>query len=100
LDIAGCLIAGGIRRQPCCLQCMARSRTYLFGGASHAPTHDRLVGRKRRKFISMILRKVRWFVAVALACTVGILPSCVSMGGGMKYVASDPSFISEQIVSM
>ena len=48
----------------------------------------------------MILRIVRWFAALALAYTVGILPSCASMGGGMKYVVSDPSFISEQIVSM
>jgi hypothetical protein len=35
-----------------------------------------------------------------LTCTVGILPSCASMGGGMKYMASDPSFISEQSASM
>jgi hypothetical protein len=78
----------------------AVAQIYVFGGMSHAPIHDRLAGRKRRKFMSIILRKFRWFAAMALACTVGILPSCVSMGGGMKYVVSDPSFISEQIVSM
>jgi hypothetical protein len=78
----------------------AVARIPVFGGTSHAPMHDRLVARKRRKFISMILRIVRWFAALALACTVGILPSCASMGGGMKYVVSDPSFISEQIVSV
>ena len=50
--------------------------------------------------MSMILCKFRWFAAMALAGTVGILPSCASMGGGMKYVLSDPSFVSEQSVSM
>ena len=61
----------------------------VFGGASHAPMLGRLAGRKRRKFMRMILRKFRWFAAIALACTVGSLPSCASMGGGMKYVVSD-----------
>jgi hypothetical protein len=43
--------------------------------------------------MKMIYRTFRWFAATALACTVGVLPSCASMGGGgggMKYVVSDP----------
>lgn len=41
---------------------------------------------------------LRWFVAMATACAVGILPSCASMGGGgMKYdVLFDPSVISAE----
>jgi hypothetical protein len=50
--------------------------------------------------MSMILRTFRWFATMALACTVGILPSCASMGGGMKYAGSDRSFSLEEIVSM
>ena len=48
--------------------------------------------------MKVIMRPFRWFAAIALACTVGILPSCASMGGGMKYVVPDPSLI-EQILS-
>jgi hypothetical protein len=43
--------------------------------------------------MKMIYRTFRWFAATALAYTVGILPSCASMGGSggvMKYVVSDP----------
>ena len=48
---------------------------------------------KWRNIVNMIYRIFRWFAAIALVCTAGILPSCASMGGGgggMKYVVSDP----------
>lgn len=32
-----------------------------------------------------IRRMSRWVVAVAIAYAVGMLPSCASMGGGMRY---------------
>ncbi len=32
-----------------------------------------------------IRRISRWVIAVALAYAVGMLPSCASMGGGMRY---------------
>jgi hypothetical protein len=53
----------------------------------------RLASGKWRNIMHMIYRTFRWFAAIALACTTGILPSCASMGGGgggMKYVVSDP----------
>jgi hypothetical protein len=49
--------------------------------------------------MTAIMRTFRWFAAIALACTFGILPSCASMGGGMKYVVPDPS-LSEQILAL
>ena len=52
--------------------------------------------------MNMIYRTFRWFAAIALVCTAGILPSCASMGGGgggMKYVVSDP-ILMEQSRSM
>ena len=30
-------------------------------------------------------RVSRWVIAVAMAYAVGMLPSCASMGGGMRY---------------
>ena len=46
----------------------------------------------------MICRIFRWFTIVALACSAGILPSCASMGGGgMRYVASDPTPIQQSL---
>jgi hypothetical protein len=32
-----------------------------------------------------IRRISRWVIAVAIAYAVGTLPSCASMGGGMRY---------------
>jgi hypothetical protein len=32
-----------------------------------------------------IRRMSRWVIAVAMAYAVGMLPSCASMGGGMRY---------------
>lgn len=32
-----------------------------------------------------IRRVSRWVIAAAMAYVVGILPSCASMGGGMRY---------------
>lgn len=44
-------------------------------------------------------RKFRWAIAMALACAVGSLPSCASMGGsGMKYLI-DPVTAFEQVAS-
>jgi hypothetical protein len=32
-----------------------------------------------------IRRMSRWVIAVAMVYAVGMLPSCASMGGGMRY---------------
>ena len=32
-----------------------------------------------------IRRVSKWVIAVAIAYAVGMLPSCASMGGGMRY---------------
>jgi hypothetical protein len=50
--------------------------------------------------MSTMLRKFRWIISIALACSVGTLPSCASMGGGMRYAMPDPLSISAQDVSM
>jgi hypothetical protein len=49
--------------------------------------------------MSILFRTFRWLATVALACAMGVLPSCASMGGGMKYSASNP-FSLDEIVSM
>lgn len=46
------------------------------------------------------MRRWRLLIATMLACAVGVLPSCASMGGGMKYAAPDTSLSVEQLVSM
>ncbi len=42
-------------------------------------------------------RKRRWLVTLAMAYAVGMLPSCASMGGGMRYdlLLDPPSFAGE-----
>jgi hypothetical protein len=40
--------------------------------------------------MNTISRMFRYLVAVALACAVGSLPSCGTMGGGMRYLAEPP----------
>ena len=40
--------------------------------------------------MSARLRRFRYLVAVAFACAVGSLPSCGTMGGGMRYLAEPP----------
>ena len=46
-----------------------------------------------------MLRTGRWIAVTALAAAVGILPSCATMGGGMRYFVPDTSSISGQTVS-
>jgi hypothetical protein len=51
----------------------------------------RSIGQGKEDVMCIMARTLRWFAAVALAYTTGILPSCASMGGGgMRYVVSDP----------
>jgi hypothetical protein len=39
-----------------------------------------------------ITRRFKWLVSLALACIIGSLPSCGTMGGGgMKYLMDPPS---------
>jgi len=39
-----------------------------------------------------ITRSMKWLVSLALACVVGSLPGCGTMGGGgMKYLVDPPS---------
>jgi hypothetical protein len=48
----------------------------------------------------MILRKVGWLIATVLACSVGTLPSCSSMGGGMRNMLSEPASVAVQDVAI
>ncbi len=40
--------------------------------------------------MAKLLRLMRWLLAMALAGTIGTLPACGSMGGGMKYLLEVP----------
>jgi len=38
------------------------------------------------------MRTIKWLAGLVLACMVGALPSCATMGGGgMKYLVDSPS---------
>ena len=41
------------------------------------------------------MRTFKWLAGLILACMVGGLPSCASMGGGMKYLIEPPHIMSE-----
>lgn len=48
-----------------------------------------------------IRRVTRFIAAMAMACAVGNLPGCATMGGGMKYTwLPDTSSIAGDIVSL
>ena len=40
--------------------------------------------------VSVIYRIFTWIAAAVMACAVGNLPGCGTMGGGMRYLAPDP----------
>ena len=40
--------------------------------------------------MNAILRRLRTLVAIALACAATTLPSCGTMGGGMRYLLVEP----------
>jgi hypothetical protein len=42
-----------------------------------------------------IRRMSKWVVALAIAYAVGMLPSCASMGGGMRYLLPNLLTIAE-----
>ncbi len=41
--------------------------------------------------MAKLFRAMRWLLAIALAGTIGTLPACGSMGGGMKYLIEVPA---------
>jgi TRAP-type C4-dicarboxylate transport system permease small subunit len=50
--------------------------------------------------MSVIYRTFRWIAAAAMACAVGNLPGCGTMGGGgMRYLAPDPIAV-EQVLAI
>ena len=45
-------------------------------------------------------RGLRLWMAMSLACAIAGLPSCASMGGGMKYASPEPALAADCIVMM
>jgi hypothetical protein len=56
-------------------------------------------GRQLENLMDVIYRTFRCIAAAMMACAVGNLPGCGTMGGGMRYLVPDPVAI-EQIVTI
>jgi hypothetical protein len=54
----------------------------------------------RRVSMRAFARALRLWMAMALACAMAGLPSCASMGGGMKYASPEPALAADCLVTM
>ena len=47
--------------------------------------------------MKQLLRRLKAVAAIVLACSVGTLPSCGTMGGGMRYVAPELPLVTASL---
>jgi len=57
-------------------------------GIAHARV---LFSQMKENIMDSIMRKIRTFIAVTLACAATTLPACGSMGGGMTHLVEPPT---------